>query len=206
MNNGDRTLVIQGWIDRLLAGDESARESLLECACGRLTLLARKMLRGFPGVHRWEQTDDVLQNSLIRLDRALRSVAPPTAQDFFRLATTQIRRELIDLARRYSGSEGMGANQQSLGDLDIRGNSEGAAHEVSELTREPSRLAVWTEFHLQVADLPDEDRQLFDLLWYQGLTQAAAAVVLGISERTVSRKWIAARLELDHRLCGQLPE
>ena len=69
------------------------------------------------------------------------------------------------------------------------------AAEASDLTHEPSRLAVWTEFHRQVADLPEEDREVFDLLWYQGLTQAEAAAVLGISERTVSRRWISARLE-----------
>ena len=43
------------------------------------------MLKGYPGVGRWEQTDDVLQNSLVRLDRALGSVAPPPRRTSFAL-------------------------------------------------------------------------------------------------------------------------
>jgi RNA polymerase sigma-70 factor (ECF subfamily) len=99
----DRTTEIQGWLERLRAGDDSARGALLATARDRLARLARKMLKGFAGVGRWEQPDDVVQNALIRLDRSLRAVSPPTAQDFFRLAAAQVRRELIDLARHYQG-------------------------------------------------------------------------------------------------------
>ena len=109
MSCADRTTVIQGWIDRLRAGDDSARAALLDApATGSAG--SGKMLKGYPGVARWEQTDDVLQNALIRLDRALRAVAPPTARDFFRLAAAQVRRELIDLARHYQGPRGLGAH------------------------------------------------------------------------------------------------
>ena len=34
-------MVIQGWLDRLQAGDESARQELIRCACGRLERLTR---------------------------------------------------------------------------------------------------------------------------------------------------------------------
>jgi DNA-directed RNA polymerase specialized sigma24 family protein len=101
-------------------GDESARAALLDCAAGRLARLARKMLKGYPGVARWEQTDDVTQKALIRLDRAMREVARPTARDFFRLAVAQARRELIDLARHYQSPHGLGAH---LGTLEGRGDS-----------------------------------------------------------------------------------
>jgi RNA polymerase sigma-70 factor (ECF subfamily) len=206
MKVDDRTTVIQGWIDRLRAGDDFARQSLLACASDRLALLARKMLRAYPGVHRWEQTDDVLQNALVRLDRALRSVAPATAQEFFRLANTQIRRELIDLARHYSGPQGKGVKPQNWADANVNGRTEDQLGEVSDLTHEPSRIAVWTEFHRRVAELADDEREVFELLWYQALTQAQAAAVLGVSERTVSRRWISARLKLNDLLSGHLPE
>ena len=86
LNDRDHTTVIQGYVDRLRAGDDSARAALLDCACDRLARLARKMIRGYPGVYRWEESGDVLQNALIRLDRALRTTMPPTSADFFRLA------------------------------------------------------------------------------------------------------------------------
>lgn len=201
----DQTTLIQGWIDRLRAGDDSARAALLDCACERLVRLAPKMLRDYPGVGRWEQTDDVLQNALIRLDRALRAVTLPTARDFFRLAAAQVRRELIDLARRYSGPAGPSAlRARRAGDGELSGSPIGAA-EPTDTTHDPGRLAGWTELHRRIEGLPDADREVFDLLWYQGLTQAEAAAVLGLSERQVNRRWIAARLELNNALGGQIP-
>jgi RNA polymerase sigma-70 factor (ECF subfamily) len=201
----DQTTVIQGWIDRLRLGDDSARAALLDCTCGRLTRLARKMLKGYPGVGRWEQTDDVLQNALVRLDRALKAVTPQSARDFFRLAAAQIRRELIDLARRYSGPEGLGEHHSTYAEPGTPGCSGAHAREPSDTTCEPGQLASWTEFHRRIEGLSDHDRELFDLLWYQGLTQHEAALVLGVAERTVNRRWIAARLRLNEALAGQLP-
>lgn len=206
MARADQTTVIQNWIDRLRAGEDSARVALLDCAGGRLSRLARKMLRSYPGVGRWEQTDDVLQNALVRLDRALKAVAPPTARDFFRLAAMQIRRELIDLARRYSGPHGLGAHHRSRApEGDVDDPTVGSAGP-SDATHDPGRLELWTEFHRRIEGLDDEDREMFDLLWYQGLTQAEAAIVLDVAERTVGRRWVAARLNLHRALDGQMPE
>jgi RNA polymerase sigma-70 factor (ECF subfamily) len=205
MAPGDHESMIQGWIDRLRAGDESARAALIECAGARLTRLTRKMLKAYPGVGRWEQTDDVLQNALIRLDRALKAVTPPSTRDFFRLAAVEIRRELIDLARRYYGPEGAGAHHSTRLREDAPGDPPTCRREPEETTCDPGRLAAWTEFHRRIEQLPQEERELFDLLWYQGLTQSEAAQVLGVAERTVNRRWVAARLKLGEALGGQLP-
>ncbi len=141
------------------------------------------------------------RTALIRLERAIRTVTPSTAKDFFGLASAQIRRELIDLARHYYGPSGLGANHAIKGG----GDETTELSPPAESTYEPSRLAIWTEFHSQIEGLPDSDRELFDLLWYQGLTQAEAAAVVGASERTVNKRWIAARLRLRDALGGQLP-
>jgi hypothetical protein len=53
------------------------------------------MLGMFPGAHREEQTDDVLQSAAKRLSRALKEVMPRDTHDFFGLAELQIRRELL---------------------------------------------------------------------------------------------------------------
>jgi RNA polymerase sigma-70 factor (ECF subfamily) len=197
MPRDDETAVIQGWLDRLQAGDESAREALLASASGRLTRLAHRMLKGHPGVRRWEETDDLLQNALVRLDRALRTVRPPTVLDFIRLAATMLRRELIDLARHYHGPMGLGTNHDSQGEA-----GPAAPHDT---THDPGRLVGWAEFHRRVEGLPPRDREVFDLIWYQGLTQVQSAVVLGVSERTVHTRWLEARLKLREALGGQLP-
>ncbi len=206
-DNIGTTVQIQGWIDRLRAGDESAREELLKCACNRMMHLTRNMLRGYARVKRWEQTDDVFQNAAMRLYRALGEVQPETTRDFFRLAALNIRRELLDLAKHYYGPQGEGAHHASFGGGN-QGTSSGdaARFDPSDSQEGPERLAAWTEFHCQVEALPDEEREIFDLLWYQGLSQAEAAEVLHVSERTIKRRWQSARLILHDRLHGELPQ
>jgi DNA-directed RNA polymerase specialized sigma24 family protein len=41
---------------------------------------------------------------------------------------------------------------------------------------------------------------------YQGLSQAEAAELLGVAERTVKRRWQTARRKLHEALQGEVPE
>jgi RNA polymerase sigma-70 factor (ECF subfamily) len=188
---------IQCWLDRLRAGDESARGPLIQAAGEQLERLTRKMLRHWERVHRWEQTPDVMQNALMRLYRSLAEIRPPSAVVFFRLAAVSIRRELQDLARHYYGPCGDGANHATP-NLSLCGADSGSfpGWDFGDTDDDPSDLAVWTEFHAGVANLPDEERAVFELLWYQELSQVQAADLLGISLRTLKRRWAAARLHL----------
>ena len=77
--------------------------------------------------------------------------------------------------------------------------------EAGQLDDDPANLAIWTEFHARVEQLPDEERAVFDLLWYQELSRPETARLLGISERTVKRRWASARLRLHKVLGGTLP-
>ena len=197
--------LIRMWIDRLRAGDDTARKELLNCACERLNQLTHRMLRGFARVHRWEETDDVMQNAALRLYRSLGEVQPATVQDFFRLAALNIRRELLDLAQHYYGPRGHGANHASLPGGES-GDAPARRLEKADADEEPGCLETWAEFHRHVEALPGEERELFDLLWYQGLAQAEAAEILQVSERTIKRRWRAARLHLHDALNGQLPD
>jgi RNA polymerase sigma-70 factor (ECF subfamily) len=204
MSRGDHATEIQGCLDRLRSGDAAARDELLAHAAERLTRLTRKMLRDFPGVHRWEQTDDVLQNAAVRLCRALAEVQPATVGDFFRLAAALIRRELLDLARRYAGAEGLGGHHARVAGSGQVG-AETLGPDPADSTHDPDRLAAWTNFHREVEALPGEEREVFDLLFYQGLSQAEAVLVLGISQRTLQRRWRAARLRLSQALGEEIP-
>jgi RNA polymerase sigma-70 factor (ECF subfamily) len=191
---------IQGWVARLQGGDPAARAALLGVAAERLRQLARRMLRTYPRVRRWEETDDVLQNALLRLYRTLKDVPPAGVADFLRLAALNIRRELLDLTKHYYGPQGPGAHHATLGP-----DQEGAPGPAGPGSLDPGRLAVWGEFHRQVECLPDEERAVFDLLWYQGLSQGEAAQVLGVNERTVKRRWQSARLRLHDAMHGEVP-
>jgi RNA polymerase sigma-70 factor (ECF subfamily) len=195
---------IEGWLDRLRDGDDRARQELLHYAWERLTRLTRNMLRGFSRVKRWEQTDDVVQNALLRLYRALADVRPADAVEFYRLAALNIRRELLDLAKHYYGRQGLGANHASLDRTEQ--SQAGPAVDRAVPADDPGSLAAWTAFHAQVERLPDEEKAVFDLLWYQELSQAEAAELLKVSERTIKRRWASARLRLHEVLGGQLPD
>jgi RNA polymerase sigma factor (sigma-70 family) len=200
----DSTTEIQLRLDRLRAGDESARDELLDIARARLGRLARKMLQGYPGVRRWEQTDDILQNVAMRLCRALKTIRPESVHGFVRLAALQMRRELVDLARHYEGPQGPGRHHLSRAGLDDHGTAPGPPDSPSD-TDDPARLASWSEFHETVESLPDPEREVFDLLWYQGLSQREAAALLGVTERVAKRRWRSARLKLYEMLDGRMP-
>ena len=186
------------------AGDQESRQQLFDLVYARLQGLARKMLKGFPGVRRWEETDDVWQNASLKLWKALGQLEINDSRHFYALAAVHIRRELIDLARRHFGPLGMGANQ-STREINPDASSQSFFFEGQDVTYEASRLSVWSEFHEQVGKLDDDERETFDLIWYQGLPQSEVARIIGVSERTVKRRWQAARLNLANSL-SQMPE
>jgi len=70
---------------------------------------------------------------------------------------------------------------------------------------DPGRLALWSEFHEQAAALPEEEREVFDLIWYQGLAHTEAGELLGVCARTVKRRWQAACLKLHEAMHGEVP-
>jgi RNA polymerase sigma-70 factor (ECF subfamily) len=188
MIDNSQPSLIQPFLRQAAAGDPAAIDALLRHNCDRLTSLTRRMLGDFQRVRRWAETADVLQNALLRLVNALRDVKPQTTRDFLALATLQIRRELIDLSRKYYGPHGLGANQDSAAQP-----ANGAGHpEKVDLSHEPCSLAQWSELHQKIDALPEEEREIVGLLFYQGLSQADAAELLSISIRTVQRRWHSA--------------
>jgi RNA polymerase sigma-70 factor (ECF subfamily) len=200
----ETTLRVQECLDRLRASDPTAREELLTTACARLGRLARRMFHADGRLRQWEQTDDVFQGAMVRLCRALCAVAPASPREFFRLAALQIRRELIDLARHHYGPAGAAARCALHPAAEERAPAPGAL-DPAHSTLEPSRLASWGEFHEQIGRLPEDEREVFDLVWYQELTHAQAAEVLNLSTKTIQRRWQAACLRLHEALRGNLP-
>lgn len=186
--------VLQQCLDRLKGGDPTAREELIRRACDRLDRLARKMLHANPRLQRWEGTDDVRQTAMMKLYRALDEVQPPTVKDFFRLAASHIRQTLIDLARHHYGPEGSAAHHASLAPGDVA--SHPPAPTPTAPSTDPAATSAWSDFHEAAAALPDDQRAVFDLLWYHGLSQPEAADLLGIPLRTLQRLWRTTRLTL----------
>jgi RNA polymerase sigma-70 factor (ECF subfamily) len=183
------------------SGDQTARRQLIEHSCERLRGLARKMLRRYPKVRRWEETDDVFVEAVTRLHRALESVQPESPRHFYNLAATQIRRVLIDLSRRYYGAEGLRSHHDTAALKSDDGTP--PRYERADESGEPSSLAEWTEFHEQIGILPEEEQEVFNLLWYEQMTHEQAAGVLGVTARTIRRRWQDARYHLCKARMGE---
>src|SRR5262245_41618575 len=86
--------------------------------------------------------------------------------------------------------------------LDGGPSNAGPQYEPSSTTFDGEVLQRWTEFHEAAARLPDDLRAVFDLLWYQELSQAEAAELLGIAVPTVKLRWMKARLQVQQALGG----
>lgn len=184
-------------------GDDHAFNELLIRFEGRLRCLTQRMLRNYPRLRRWEQTDDVFQKSLIRLHRSLTSAKPESVRAFIGLAATQVRRTLIDMGRHYFGVHGQGAKHQSAGGgraADDPGGQLDTDRNID--AKQPVTFEQWTEFHEATEQLPQEIRETFSLVWYAGLQQNEVASILKVSHRTVIRRMNEARRLLHEMLAS----
>ena len=185
-------------------GDDSAREKILEICDGRLRALSHRLLGKFTRVRRWDNTDDVAQQAAMRLYRALGEVVPEDPRGLMALMATAIQRELLDLARKHAGPMSYAANHGTniLGQGD---SSDGAVFAIDEAEDraecdEEIPLDRWEQFHAAVEALPEDNREVFRLVWYLGLDRRAVADALGISLRTAGRRWQEARDSLTRTL------
>jgi RNA polymerase sigma factor (sigma-70 family) len=201
VSEGLKTTELQDLVGRIQAGDREAANDLIRRSAERLEALAHKMLKDFPNVRRWEQTGDILQNALTRLLRTLSEVRPDSVAGFFRLAATAVRRELLDLARHYAGPLNHAAHHDSLPE-----GSNGSPLNGFAMSEDLRNLERWAAFHEAVEQLPDEDRELIEFGFYEGLGKDEIARVLGVDERTIRRRWNRATRLLAERLGDDVPE
>jgi RNA polymerase sigma factor (sigma-70 family) len=174
------TAVVQRYLDELAcdAPTDPVVRALLDQAVHRLHYLCATLLyRSYPRLTRPPlnlQADELLGAVVERLLKAMRETRPRTVRQFFALASQHMRWELNDIARRLD--EQPGALELGEGLVAAPRSSE------SGLTPDGRRM-------LEAIDrLPEGEREAFELVRIQGLTQAEAAQVLGVSTMTVNRR------------------
>ena len=198
MSEEPTTVVIQRYLDAL-PGDAAAEpivRELLERAAGRLRLLCGTLLhKSYPRLTRPPanlETDELLGDVVAGLLTALRKTRPPTVRRFFALANQHMRWQLNDLAGRLDKQPGVGVLAES-------GVAALPASTASGLSLDARRI-------LEVIEgLPEDEREVFELVGIQGLTHAEAATVVGVSQKTVQRRLSEARLLLAERLADMRP-
>ena len=203
MNDDRTTAVVERYLVAL-AGDTPADpvvRELLDRAVGRLRVLCAGLLyRSYPRLARPPlnlDADELLGAVVERLLKALREARPRTVRQFFALANQHIRWELNDLARRLD---------ERLDAVELREGLVPAAQSSGSALGPDGRRILEA-----IEEIPDDEREAFGLVRIQGLTQAEAAEVLGVSIKTVQRRLNRGVLLLSQRLgdlrpVGEPPE
>jgi RNA polymerase sigma-70 factor (ECF subfamily) len=203
----DSTTVLQGFLERAITGDVAARQRLLELTRDRLMRHARRFLHGhYVRLEPFAQTDDVVQQLYLKIlqnqDRFwVNAHGEPVRSlvEFFGHSSAWMRDVLCDQLRKAYGRDD---NHPAVLPLNVGPSDTGPRFEPSSSTLDGAKLRRWTEFHEAVARLPDELRAVFDLLWYQGISQAETAALLSIAVPTVKLRWMKARLHVQQALGG----
>jgi RNA polymerase sigma-70 factor (ECF subfamily) len=180
MDEEHTTVIVQRYLDEL-AGDSPAEpvvRALLGRAVGRLEQLCTTFLyRSYPRLTRPPlnlQADEVLSAVVERLLKALREARPASARQFFALACQHMRWELNDMARRLD-------EQPPAVELHDESMAAPASSD-SGFSPDGRRILAAIE------RLPEGEREAFDLVRIQGMSQVEAAQVLEVSVMTVSRR------------------
>lgn len=201
MDQQNTTIAVQGYLDELagLRGDSPAEpvvRALLSRSVGRLELLCGSLLyRSYPRLTRPPlnlQTDEMLGAVVERLLKAMREVRPGNVRQFFAIANQHMRWELNDLARRLDEHppaaaipDGYAAAAESTGSM------------ISPVAR---------RLFQAIDDLPEEEREAFSLMRFQGMTRGEAAEILEVSVKTVQRRVNRAVLLLSQSVGDLRPE
>src|SRR5436190_10325607 len=200
MNDEPTTLAVQRYLNELagVTGGASA-EPLIRLLIGRSVdrlhlLCSTLLLRSYPRLAKPPlnlEPDEMLSSVVDRLLKALREIRPSTVRQSFALANRHMRWELNDLARRLDKETPVLA----LPEPGI------ASPETSGSQLSPNTLRILEA----IESLPDDDREVFDLVRIQGFSQVEAADVLDVSPKTVQRRLNHGLLLLTSKLSDLEP-
>jgi RNA polymerase sigma-70 factor (ECF subfamily) len=183
MEEENTTAAVQRYLDEWpsRAGDspsEPVVRELLGRSVRRLHQLCGSLLsKSYPRLTRPPlnlQADELLGAVVERLLKALREVRPTSVRQFFALACQHMRWELNEMARRLDEQP---AAAELLGESVPAPASSGSG-----LTPDARRMLE------EIERLPESEREAFELVRIQGMSQPEAARVLGVSAATVNRR------------------
>jgi RNA polymerase sigma factor (sigma-70 family) len=183
MEEENTTAAVQRYLNELPTPDgnsvtEPVVRALLDRSIHRLHRLCGSLLyKGYPRLTHPPlnlQTDELLGAVVERLLKALREARPASARQFFALASQHMRWELNEMARRLD-------NQPVAEELREESMS-APVSSGSGLTPNAHRMLQ------EIARLPEDEREAFELVRIQGMSQVEAGRLLGISAATINRR------------------
>jgi RNA polymerase sigma-70 factor (ECF subfamily) len=138
------------------------------------------------------QVDEMLSAVVERLMKAMREARPTNVRQFFALAGQHMRWELNDMARRLDERPRAVELPEELADAAIS----------SQTGLTPAARRIFDA----IDQLPEDEREVFDLVRIQGLSQAEAARVLEVSPMTVMRRLNRSLQSLAMKLADLSPD
>jgi RNA polymerase sigma factor (TIGR02999 family) len=180
----------QGEVTRLLGelgrGDRDAVNQLLPLVYDELHRLARSYFRRERGEHTLQPTALVHEAYIRLVDQR---------GHFLAVAATQMRRILLDYARKHHAARRGGAGQKVLLE-----DTMAIAHQ-----KPVDIIALDAALHKLTA-LDADQSQVVELRFFGGLSVEETAEVMGNSPATVKRAWSSARAFLHREITGGSPD
>ena len=195
------TQLLLQWRD----GDESALNKMTALLYQELRALAQRHLQRERPNHTIQRTALVHEAFLRLLNQ--QSVDLQSRGHFFALASSIMRRILVDHARARSASKrGGGAPVLSLdhieepGDADETAPTSGRDSIPEQPQGDDTDIAAIDEALTRLAILDPRQAQIVEMRYFGGLTIEETARALDISDATVKREWTLARAWLRREL------
>lgn len=170
-------------IRELQDGNEAARDELMPLVYDEMRRIAHRQLRGQRPGHTLSTTALVHEAYLRLMGRG-----PGDWTDrshFFALAARAMRQVLIDYARRF-GSAKRGGGWRRI-PLDKA---------VLNVEEQSDLLLALDEALTRLAAVNERASRVVECRFFGGLTEVETAAVLGVTERTIRRDWLKAKLWL----------
>ena len=187
MQEDRETHEVTGLLDRWRLGDRDAANQLMELVYADLHRIAARAMRREHGEHTL-QTTAVLHEAYLRIFSS-RPVNWKDRSHFYAVASQQLRRVLLDHARRvHSEKRGGGIVKLSFLECDDAGIGV------------DDRLVTLDEALTRLQDLDPRAAKVVELRFFGGLTEGDAAEVLDISVATLKRDWDFAKTWLAAQL------
>ncbi|MDP1663474.1 MAG: ECF-type sigma factor [Phycisphaerales bacterium] len=206
-----------GDVTRLIAlassGDRGAEERLLETVYTELHAIAQRAMRG-ERVGITVGATAVVNEAYMRLFRPGGDASGgvedwSSRRAFFDVAAQAMRRVLIDHARRRSalarGGSGLAEPRARAPEGGRQGRGSRVPLDVLAAAQqsEPGELLALSDQILRLESVDPRAAEVVRLRFYAGLSVEQAALVLGLSERTVKRDWELARAWLQTQMVTQ---
>jgi RNA polymerase sigma factor (TIGR02999 family) len=182
-----------GEITRLLGeigrGEKDAMNQLLPLVYDELHRLARSYFRRERGEHTLQPTALVHEAYIRLLDQR----APLEGRGhFMAVAATQMRRILLDYARKHRAARRGGDGQKVM------------LEDTMAICEQQSVDVIALDDALKKLDALDgEQARMVELRFFGGLSVEETAEVMGVSPATVKRSWMSARAFLRREITGE---